>query len=142
MGKEGLAGARRPASKVESPPLSPPLSSLSLLWEQATAPCSLTAPCLVHAPLDEMSPSPPFRGAVDINPADTDNISAAEAWMFTMMEEHWIKPCHARVGDALIGLCMFGPAFAVAACILIPTLLLSLRQQRAVEAARRAKKKN
>jgi len=81
-----------------------------------------------------------FRGAVDISPRDTENISEVEAWLFTTMEEQWIKPCRAYVGDPLLGLCMFGPAFMVALCILLPTLFLAMRQQRqaAAEAAKAA----
>jgi hypothetical protein len=88
-----------------------------------------------------MAPSPPYRGAVDIAPLDTENISSTEAWMFMAMEEYWIKPCHARLGDSLLGLCMFGPAFIVAACILLPTLFLAMRQQRAADLAAKRKKK-
>lgn len=90
---------------------------------------------------ESMAPSPPYRGAVDITPLDTENISDTEAWLFTTMEEYWIKPCHARLGDALIGMCMFGPAFVVAACILLPTLFLAMRQQRAADMAAQQQKK-
>ena len=85
-----------------------------------------------------------FRGAVDIAPGDTQHISETEAWLFLTMEEQWIKPCRAYVGDPLLGLCMFGPAFAVALCIMLPVLFISMRQQRqaAAEAeAAKAKKK-
>jgi len=84
-------------------------------------------------PIDEDSPlGPASRHA---GKADT------EAWLFTTMEEYWIKPCHARLGDALIGMCMFGPAFVVAACILLPTLFLAMRQQRAADMAAQQQKK-
>ena len=83
-------------------------------------------------------------GAGSINPEDTPGISEADAWLFTVMEERWIKPCHAYLGDSLIGMCMFAPAFMVAACILLPVFIISRRQQReavAVSAAVNTKKK-
>ena len=106
---------------------------------------------------------PPIRGMRDVKPSDTSasefevcshrtatscvlrrphgSLSALascrrEVWMLESIEEQWIAPCRAYVGEQLIGLCMFGPALLMGLCIVLPVLFLSMREQSAAAQAR------
>jgi len=108
----------------------PPSSASSASSASRAAALALLTVCRC----DEL---PPIRGMRDVKPSDT-SASEFEVWMLESIEEQWIAPCRAYVGEQLIGLCMFGPALLMGLCIVLPVMFLSMREQ---SAAAQAKKK-
>ena len=66
--------------------------------------------------------------------------------LFLMVEEHWIKPCMAKLPQPLHGMCMYLPMFGMFAMLLCIVALLAWCERRskakaaAAEAGQKKKK--
>ena len=60
-----------------------------------------------------------------------DNESPFDKWLFASLDAYWIEPCREKLGEPLIGFCMYSPALGLGFLFVAFIALLSWCEKRA-----------